>query len=77
MMRAGTVLGMIRRVGGGGRRRRLRLRALGYIVGPVGDALLSGHVPVVGLGGEIVLGHVFGVVGERRMIWVGGEGRVY
>jgi len=56
--RAGTVLVVIRRVGGGG-------RLLGYIVGPVGDALLSGHEPVVGLGGVIVLGHVFCVAGGR------------
>jgi hypothetical protein len=45
---------VIRRVGGGG-----RLRALGHLVGPVGDTLLSGYEPVVGLGGEVVLGHVF------------------
>jgi len=32
--------------------------ALGDIVGPVGYAGLSGHEPLVGLGGVIVLGHV-------------------
>jgi hypothetical protein len=48
---------VIRRVGGGG-------RLLRYVVGPVGDALLGGHVPVVGLGGVIVLGHVFCVAGS-------------
>jgi len=34
------------------------LRALGDSVDPVGYAGLSGHEPLVGLGGVIVLGHV-------------------
>lgn len=34
------------------------LHALGDSVDPVGYAGLSGHVPLVGLGGVVVLGHV-------------------
>jgi hypothetical protein len=45
--------GTIRRAVGGG-----RLHALGDIVDPVGYPCLSGHIPLVGLGGVVVFGHV-------------------
>jgi hypothetical protein len=45
--------GTIRRAVGGG-----RLQALGDIVDPVGYPCLGGHIPLVGLGGVVVFGHV-------------------
>lgn len=53
---AGTVLEMVRGELGDGRARRLH--ALGDLVDPVRYASLSSHVPLIGLGREIVFSHV-------------------
>jgi hypothetical protein len=56
VVRAGTVLVLVRGVFGDGWAGRLH--ALGDIVDPVRYASLSCHVPVVGLGREVVFSHV-------------------